>query len=109
MEQCQWQHSSVEDQLGAVAFQCKMLETFQLDAYFLGVGLVVVGDVIGAYCGSCFMEKILPFREAQDNAVFRVTFGLDAVDDSLQDGAGILLAVSFQAHLGKVIGAFGAV
>lgn len=109
VEQCQWEHPSVEDEFGAVAFQRKVPEAFQFNPHFLGVGLVVIGDVVGAGSGTCFMEEILSLGKAQYDAVFRTAFGLDAVDDPLQYGAGIFPAVGFQPHPGKVIDTFGTV
>ena len=55
------------------------------------------------------MEEILSLGKAQYDAVFRTAFGLDAVDDPLQYGAGIFPAVGFQPHPGKVIDTFGTV
>ena len=85
----------MKDKFGTVAFQCKVLEAIQFNSNFLRIGLIVIGDVISAYNGVCFIKKILSFCKAKDDTVSRITFGFDEVDNLLHNRACIFGAVGF--------------
>ena len=61
MEQRERQHSSVEDKFGTVPLQSEVFETFQCNPHSLGIGLVVIGDVVDAFGGTCFVEVVFSF------------------------------------------------